>query len=147
MGNDGLPDAGAIAEFVAGLRAYGATKAEIALIADTDLAGVADVDCFAHERLASLRNVPSVPRVSGALHRDEKRETSPSLAHRLEGLLWPERFPPGHNRHDPEHPFWAGGIWVQEEVSEADYQEDILGRVGALVAGELENQTTEGEGT
>ncbi len=30
------------------------------------------------------------------------------LAEQLEGMLWPERFPPGHERHDPDHVYWSG---------------------------------------
>lgn len=31
------------------------------------------------------------------------------LAERLEEMLWPERFPPGHERHDSDHVYWSGG--------------------------------------
>jgi hypothetical protein len=32
------------------------------------------------------------------------------FVHRLEEAIWPERFPLGHPRHDPDHGFWHGEL-------------------------------------
>ncbi len=57
------------------------------------------------------------------------------LAHQLEGLLWPERFPPGHDRHDHQHPFWAG---YHEEGDFFEWSSDTIEWVADLVEKELE---------
>lgn len=47
--------------FVTSLRNFGATEDEIAELSETtDFSDVVDEDALAHERLASLRRVPSV---------------------------------------------------------------------------------------
>jgi len=47
-------------EFVGALEDLGATASEIDALADTDLTDCIDAACLAHERLASLRRVPSI---------------------------------------------------------------------------------------
>ncbi len=49
-----------VGAFVAALREYGATDAEIEQLDDTDLIDCIDEVCLAHERLASLRGVESI---------------------------------------------------------------------------------------
>jgi len=59
----------------------------------------------ANTRLATIgmivgftgRDVPELPR------------TADDLANKLEEFLWPERFPLGHERHDPNHVYWMSG--------------------------------------
>jgi hypothetical protein len=59
-----------------------------------------------------------------------------ALAQEIAGLLWPERYPPGHVQHNSRHPFWAG-----EPGSGEAYQwsADTLIEVSLLVERELES--------
>jgi hypothetical protein len=46
--------------------------------------------------------------LAGRLRGLQDPSADATLAQALEGMLWPERFPPGHPRHDPEHVYWSG---------------------------------------
>lgn len=56
-----------------------------------------------------------------------------TLAQELEGMLWPERFPPGHERHDAEHSFWLGDTAVvngcyQWDADTIEYVAEVISR-------------------
>jgi len=61
-----------------------------------------------------------------------------TLAYRLEGLLWPERFPPGHPRHDPTHDFWDGHDG-RDDDDVYEWGADTIEEVAELVTQELES--------
>lgn len=65
----------------------------------------------------------------------------PSLARRLEEMLWPERFPPGHPRHNPGHVFWDGvesDPFGNDWVEPYQWDADTIEWVSELVTKELE---------
>lgn len=63
------------------------------------------------------------------------------LALRLEEMLWPERFPPGHARHDPAHVFWDGcddyGPDNDDWIEPYQWNADTIEWVAELVEKEL----------
>jgi hypothetical protein len=66
-----------------------------------------------------------------------------TFAQKLEGLLWPERFPPGHDRHDPEHVFWDGCDVGADRFGEFyEWSADTIEWVAALVTQEREREET-----
>jgi hypothetical protein len=70
------------------------------------------------------------------------------FVHRLEELLWPERFPPGHPRHDPEHVCWSDPVLAAELLANGEnlyeWSFDTIEQVAELVTKELEKNSWPG---
>lgn len=75
-----------------------------------------------------------------------KEKEAGRFARELEGMLYPERFPPGHERHDPEHIYWmqyGDDVGVDGRIIDEPFQwsADTIEWVAEAVARELQKIT------
>lgn len=107
-----------------------------------DLLGTTESEARAHCEVRDW-TVETLPRekVDDAVPPFPPGSPGNRLALRLEEMLWPERFPPGHVRHDPEHVYWDGcddyGPDNDDWVEPHQWSADTIFWVSELVTREL----------
>lgn len=69
--------------------------------------------------------------------------TAPTFAEELAAMLWPERYPPGHRLHRPNHVFWESHADDPEYNDFFQWDAETIEWVAEAVQWQLERERRE----